>query len=536
MCRLAACLELLFAALVFSSVAGSQSRAVDRSPEKLCFPKFERLLPPAPPFVTVGANTVHGVSQEHMVYTEHFFAMGDERDLIWVHHIPSGTTGNTGLVSDGRGVGYAPGSGQLLQIDYPITSVEGTLHWVDLGTLTSTNLGLTTRPWMNRSADRETAVFAVKETTVDENGDGDLGDWIAYGADLVSGAVVSSRRATSSLDFRQMWVDDVRAAWLVPEPIGTDWTGDGDSNDDVYFVHDFMVGAGIQLGLASGGFPSFQCVLRGDWLVFPVNEGAQGSDLNGDGDLADEVMHSFHFPSRAIANLGFVGTLPSITSSRLAVRSSQTETILIVDLVTSAIEDLGIVASPSDPLVRGDLVFYVAEESSVDWNADGDLLDDILWVHDPASGQSWNLGASGSASRVRVDDRWILYPRSELAEGSTDLNGDGDVADSVLSSYDRSTGRIISLGYAALSGEPQGEFALVNVHEDSQGQDLDGDGALDSTVLLALPPSGRSPRRVLYSGASAGGFERVPGLGLVGVAVDGPLRYLKAMVLEPCAD
>ncbi len=73
---------------------------------------------------------------------------------------------------------------------------------------------------------------------------------------------------------------------------GTDLNGDGDTSDSVLHVFDSSTSTTTNVGLAVFGEP----LIDGNHVVFRVRESAQGfggTDLNGDGDTLDSVVHVF---------------------------------------------------------------------------------------------------------------------------------------------------------------------------------------------------------------------------------------------------
>src|SRR5262245_34958906 len=93
---------------------------------------------------------------------------------------------------------------------------------------------------------------------------------------------------------------DAAIPFAVSEPDqGADLNGDGDKEDFVLHVRRAADGAVINLGLAvqdvagSGGRLGISSV-SGDLVAFAVGEQAQGgTDLNGDGDTNDFVLHVY---------------------------------------------------------------------------------------------------------------------------------------------------------------------------------------------------------------------------------------------------
>lgn len=74
----------------------------------------------------------------------------------------------------------------------------------------------------------------------------------------------------------------------------TDLNGDGDASDRVLHIHDAPGDRLLNSGFAT--IPNLYFI-DGDHVVTAVSEGAQGaSDLNGDGDTTDNVLHLLELP------------------------------------------------------------------------------------------------------------------------------------------------------------------------------------------------------------------------------------------------
>ena len=49
--------------------------------------------------------------------------------------------------------------------------------------------------------------------------------------------------------------------------------------------------------------------MQGEWLAYEVEEADQGEiDLNGDGDIDDDVVHVHHLPTGTTTNLGLANS------------------------------------------------------------------------------------------------------------------------------------------------------------------------------------------------------------------------------------
>ena len=125
--------------------------------------------------------------------------------------------------------------------------------------------------------------------------------------DISEGETTALNAAGLPEDFNERWI-----AYRVLERFGgEDLNGDGDLLDEVLHVYDFELGRASNLALAV----RFQSTnLSGDWLVASVRESDQGQDLNDDGDLDDHGVRIHRLGSGEAAWLpisgprrGFIG-------------------------------------------------------------------------------------------------------------------------------------------------------------------------------------------------------------------------------------
>ena len=98
-------------------------------------------------------------------------------------------------------------------------------------------------------------------------------------------------------------------------------------------------------------------------------------------------------------------------------------------------------------------------------------------------------GSVQPASPITVVGRWAVYMVDEATTGAggTDLNGDGDVADSVAHVVDLLAGGVKNLGAAARRAAVIGNSIYLAVDEATDGVDWNGDTLLDARVLLRSP-------------------------------------------------
>ncbi len=166
-------------------------------------------------------------------------------------------------------------------------------------------------------------------------------------------------------------------------------------------------------------------------IAFLVGELAQGeTDLNGDGDASDDVLHVYYATTGAIVN------------TRLAVAHGIGR-------------DVSSYTYPVMPVVAGDGIALLAgerEQGETDLNLDGDSADAVLYLIEPRSGEILNLelaaatvlGPFGARNPIwlQLDGQHVTFVAGESEQGGVDLNGDGDADDQVAYSLNVQNGRL----------------------------------------------------------------------------------------------
>ena len=232
----------------------------------------------------------------------------------------------------------------------------------------------------------------------------------------------------------------------------------------------------------------------GRWAFFSVPEYDQNqTDLNGDGDFIDSVLHLYDFETRTLTDTGIAGGAVSLEEPFLTFVALEAEQGM-QDLNGDGVLDFAVFAH--DLRTHRNVLF---QES---WN-DSPLLGDrvaraghelLIALKDPQpilvrwspAGQS--LVPNGTIPWLLDEDN-VITEVSEVG-AAADLNGDGDQTDSIMHLYDLETGVETNLG---LAGSPPYSLEardLVLVIEAKQSVDLDGDGQLNSVVWHAVDPDG----------------------------------------------
>ena len=347
--------------------------------------------------------------------------------------------------------------------------------------------------------------FAVREDSEgdqDLNGDGDVSfDAVVHVFDERTGGTTNTGLAFSG---RPAAVDGDIVAFGVGEQAqgGQDLNGDGDggsSGDEVMHVYDAATGTTTNLGLALGG----DFTLASGFLVFPVSEGAQRADLNGDGFIGGPIVHLHDTSTGTTSNTKifaqfhvFDGVVAGMLvpegvfgGSDLNGDDDTTDKVAhVIDPASGTITNLQI-AGVVEPIAENGIFAFGAFErdqgpGGTDFNGDGDTNDEVAFVYEAATGVTTNLGAtiggtaSGFRRPTRIGQGFIVSQEPEREVG--DVNGDGDVFDTRAAVFVLSTGTSTNLDFAITRLAITASAVVFLVSESGQ-TDLNGDGdALDS--------------------------------------------------------
>jgi len=362
------------------------------------------------------------------------------------------------LVSE-RVAGTFGDSGQGMDLNGDGDRFDHVLFLHRLATGVTTNTGLCAGSMWVADGLLLTNVFENVQGA-DLNGDGDRADSVVQLVRLDSGAVQNLGIVGTPLDVRGR-----RALITVSESQGgQDLNGDGDTLDAVLHTYDVDAGTLVNHGLwaarSRGASSSAYELPDGDgrFLALYVAESAQGTDLNGDGDLGDFVLHVYDYEHASVTNTGFAVVQGGATLSFPAITG-------------------------------GRLRFWVDEtQQGTDLNGDGDAFDAVFHLRELLTGVTTNLGLAespGGTAYSQANGRHIAFLVNEQSQGLTDLNGDGDIDDRILCRYDAKLGTLESLGANRVSFTLTERFLVFTVAEEDEQADLNGDGdAQDDVVHL----------------------------------------------------
>jgi hypothetical protein len=394
---------------------------------------------------------------------------------------------------------------------------DSVLFLYNLTTHALTNVGLDAAGGFVLDSNR--VAFAVSESNqgmADLNGDGDAVDNVLHVVDAATGVVTNLHRATLANQFQ---LDSNLLAFVVRENLqgNTNLNGDADVNDNVLHLYDASTATLTNLGRAVSSFQ-----LADGIVAFAQSETAQGGiDQNGDGDSLDDVLEYYDSSNASFHNLGFAVEGFQVDALHIAFgvrefRQGSTDlngdgdtadlVIHLYDFALGTTVNLGTDATLGFKL-DGDMLLAFgtseAAQGGSDLNNDGDAADFSLHLYDIVTGTVVNLHVdpSGGFQTFQLDGRFLTFGVRELAQGATDLNGDGDTGDVVLHDYDADTGVTTNFGFDVTAGHQidSGRIAFA-VTENNQGMtDLNGDGDATDVVLFVADLEPETSRALLQA-------------------------------------
>lgn len=251
-------------------------------------------------------------------------------------------------------------------------------------------------------------------------------------------------------------------------PLGGDWNGDGDRNDDVGFLYDDRTNTVRSLGRTLMGWSwdshapmRFLGAVDGDVVAYAISEYYAGQDLNGDGDLTDAVTEVVDRLGNVLALAPVAidhwrGNAIQLSRGWLGIIANEGwhgqdldgdgQIGLDVPLVLDLTHSLGPVSLGIGTTMdlatsihfdrnRASLVTYEGGMQG-DLNGDGDVLDRALVVRGTTPGSYLNtpvaMWSVYGAQGVRGRDGVVAAAAWELQSGHGSLNGDADEMDQVL--------------------------------------------------------------------------------------------------------
>lgn len=337
----------------------------------------------------------------------------------------------------------------------------------------------------------------------DLNGDGDTLDLVPFRCDVAAGTFVVQPAFASWLAIAE---DDSFAYVAIRESLGNDLNGDGDTNDAV--IHRWIPASATAQNLQLAAAKAFAHP-NGD-LVVEASEAANAIDWNPDGDFSDVAILARTGGASTWTYTGMVGSLIAGSGDVAAVLESETSLGVdlnadgdLTDQIVSAWRSSaqlrvtsGLHGQNTTPIqLEGGRVVFGADESksgAIDLNGDGDTADRVLSVLAAATGTTTTI-AMGQQSPTLLPyavhgDRlaYVSFEPWLASIGSpADLNGDGDVADFVMTVRDLVTGTVDFGRATSGSFVVFGDHVAYGAREANEGAtDLNADGDVNDLVFV----------------------------------------------------
>jgi hypothetical protein len=193
------------------------------------------------------------------------------------------------LVFVGSSLGFrALESGQQRDLDGDGDRLDAVAFVFDPFTATARNLR---QDAIDLVGSEDFLLLARPESTsgLDSNGDGDRSDVIVHAFDRRTNLTTDTRIA--SVDVFGATASEI-LLYVSESSEGRDLNSDRDLSDEVFVLFDVPSKTSLSLNLAGGADEArFASLSPSGKLVLLANEGSQGTDLVGDGDLSDQVFH-----------------------------------------------------------------------------------------------------------------------------------------------------------------------------------------------------------------------------------------------------
>lgn len=295
---------------------------------------------------------------------------------------------------------------------------------------------------------------ALERPGLDLNGDMDFDDGVPEIIDLRTGRrVLLPLSIPKGFEFSGGYV-----SFAVMECAqNADLDGDGDIDcAEIMHVYEVSTGTLTNLRLAVHSESNWlYSAQAGPLLVFVVSESDQEQDLDGDGLATRNLVYTYE------ADIGRL--TPLFTATRLR------------------------------PILDDGRAYIAAQEAGYgDKNGDNDEFDDVLIAYDVRAGTTHKfLRAVGEGfqklPRLGAEGPLVAFTVEESAQGQ-DLNEDGDKLDALVEIRDLEAGSILDVELNAEQLQVAGGLVAIYAQEfdflRNQGVDLNGDGDVFDTVAF----------------------------------------------------
>lgn len=366
----------------------------------------------------------------------------------------------------------------------------------------------------------ETIAFIAWESNLirDLNGDGDTSDNLLAYYDIATGSVTYTEEEPHRLIGESKAISGSIIAYIVYEwNVGQDYNGDGDKYDFILAYYDIATDTATYT--SEQPFWSFgnSFDISENVITFLASERSSGRDLNGDGDRYDVVLAYYDIFSGTVTYTReqpyhIYGNSPTISEGVIAYIANEIklardlngdgdmmdDVLAYYDIATGSATytaEQPYVAGGNCLDISGSIISYITNEYDVgrDLNADGDTMDNMLAYYDITGGSATYTSEQpygSNGNRPTLSGGVITFIVSEDYLGQ-DLNADGDAIDNMLAYYDISTGSATyttAQPYWSSKNSPDiSENVITFIAKESDlEQDINGDADTHDNIIAYL--------------------------------------------------
>lgn len=208
--------------------------------------------------------------------------------------------------------------------------------------------------------------------------------------------------------------------------VGQDLNGDGDLWDQLLAFFDATTGTQTITSVVSSN--SNEMLMNGETVILRVYEYQNGVDYNGNGSLYDTVMISFNLVTQQATYLPvtllygpFYEIFGDLDGDNFAYIDTQ-RNVRIYNLATGTNTLVGS-SSYYQVKIDGDNVLYTISEwqTGTDINGDGDTWDTFWQIHNLTSGHT-TVFSDGYVNNAYISGKYVVL---QVPEAGTDMNGNG---------------------------------------------------------------------------------------------------------------
>jgi len=178
----------------------------------------------------------------------------------------------------------------------------------------------------------------------------------------------------------------------------------------------------------------------GNIIVFFTDEWMAQEDFNNDGKMDDLIVRCYNVSGQELINTKTVGHYPAIYENLITFTGW---TVRYYNLSDRKTVDTGVLASVDIPSIFGSIIAFPTYETNAgrDLNGDGDLQDSVVMYFDLSKKKLVSTGIVGWGVSIYKDIIAFSTFEDQIAQ---DLNGDGDTSDSVVRYYNITSDTLVN--------------------------------------------------------------------------------------------